>query len=102
MSEEEHDAAADFIDQLFIFLRTKIDLLKKYDVEMEDFKFLENIIKDDDALIGLTRVWNISFTEPLEIGLSDEDQRRAYLLGAVLGFSEGLKQSLSDIENTGP
>lgn len=95
--DEEHAAAADFIDQLFVFLRTKTDILSNYNIEMEDFKFLEAIITDDDGIIGLTKVWNIAFTQPLDLGLSDEDQRRAYLLGAALAFSLGLKQDLNEI-----
>lgn len=106
MSENHNrDAAGDFIDRLSTYLRGKIDVLSQFDISMEDFLFLDSMIVDDDQMLGLSRTWNIVFGNPAGLEISNENERRAFLLGAAIGYSQGLKDWISDSEdefNIGP
>lgn len=97
-SESDRKEAELHVDTQFKFMRSRIDLLSKYGLEMEDFSWLESFVIDIKA-VPLYHLYRMAFENPVDLEIGDTQQLRTFLQGLVFGYAAGLKAEYPEINH---
>ena len=97
--DDDNEAETHVLTQLKYF-RDRMDLLASYGLEMPDFLFLEGMFESTDRF-PLFWLYRLGMQNPQALGINDSAELRTYILGVIIGYAGGLKNTWPDIRMDG-
>jgi hypothetical protein len=102
MTEEndEEKEAAEHVDKQLTFLRGRIDMLREYGLEMEDFLFMEGMVGNVNEF-PLFKLYRMAMQHPDQLDIHDAAELTSFIQGCIIGYAAGLKNIWPDTDVQG-
>lgn len=97
-TEDEKKEAGEHVDSMLTFLRKREKILNYYGLEMEDFLFMEAMVEDTGSL-PLHNLYALAMVQHDAFEISDINEARHFIRGAILGYALGLKSTWPNLDN---
>jgi len=95
-NEEAEHEAGEHVDSILTFFRKREKMLNFYGLEMQDFLFMEAMVKDTESL-PLHNLYAMAMINNESLEIADISDARHFIRGAILGYALGLKNTWPDL-----